>query len=151
MGASVRAPPRLSMGQPLVFRCICGAASPAMVHLKENHPAWICSNPRPREGPSAGAGLKGDASCARPGGRSAKKRGGRAGSGRGAVRCVSGSGGSVRLSARTSSHSRPKCRRMASPLGFGERGSRKRHCVTHPSLGSTPISGQTPLFSLGLD
>lgn len=69
------------------------------------------------QGQGARGWLKGDASCARPGDRSVKKRVDRAGSGRGAVRYVSGSGGSARRSARTASRSRPTCRRKASPLG----------------------------------
>lgn len=76
-------------------------------------------SPIPRKSPSVGAALKDDASCARPGDRSVKKRAGRAGSGRGAVLCASCSGGSVRLSVRTSSHSRPMCRHRASPLWVG--------------------------------
>lgn len=103
-------------------------------------------SPTPRKGPSVGAGLKDDASCAGPGDRSVKKRVGRAGSGRGAVQCASGSGGSVRLSAQTSSRSRPTCRRRASPLGGEEALSATLRPTPPPSASE---SGRTPLLSLG--
>lgn len=121
----------------------------ARVQHREKPPAWIhsCSILSPRESPSAR--LKGDASCARPDDRSAKKLGGRAGSGRGAVRCASGSGGSARQSARTSTRSRPTCRRMASPLGTEEAVSAPVRPT--PPLGSIPLSGCTPLLRLGWD
>lgn len=83
-------------------------------------------------GDGGGGWLKGDASCARPGDPSERKPEGRAGSGRGAVRYVSCSGGSARLSARTASRSRPTCRHMASLLE-GEEIMSAVVCPTPPS------------------
>lgn len=139
---SVGGSPRSVYGPVLVLPGDLWVESPGKGPSEGNRPAWIrsCSIPSPQEGPSAGGGgggggggwLKGDASCARPGDPSEKKPEGRAGSGRGAVPCVSGSGGSARPSARTASRSRPTCRHMASPLG-GEEIMSAIVCPTPPS------------------
>jgi hypothetical protein len=83
-----------------------------MAHLLGYGP-WIHSYFIPS--PCAGS-LRGDASCAELSGQSVKKHVGRGHSRRDDVQCASGSGASVRLSERTSSHSRPRSRHKASLL-----------------------------------
>lgn len=111
---------------------------------KETTKQASCPIPNPQDSPSARAGLKGAASCAKPGGLSAKKHVGRAGSGRGVAPCVSCSGGSARPSVRTSSRSLPTCRRMASPLGDEEVIS----AIVSPVMSPGPLHLATPLYSV---